>query len=294
MQVSIAHAALRHTTVQISPLPTGVDSGSSGPPATAARPSGGAISELGAHFANAAGARGGLTQIELDRSPGHGHAVPGHETDAAHRRPEAQIVRRRLAALDQMVSKRLDAFVERHAADNPGLAQETGALARDFHAALGEAYDAFRESGDRRELWRSVREAFTQTRSGFRLVASTLGAPANDPVVVVDPGPGPDEAGGAVAEEEPAGGSTTVPGAPGSGVTVAVTPLPEAPPPEGGSEASSLSEILAQLVAHFSEVLSGVEDLLGETMDESSLQLAINLELQLGGSSVGVLLDTAG
>lgn len=270
MQVSTSLAALlRQTASQVSPLRTG-------PQATAARPSGGSFPEL----------------RESDRSGGPGHGLPSQETDVA--RPEEQIVRRRLAALDQMVSKRLEAFVERHAAENPGLAQETDALAHDFHAALSGAYDAFLESGDRRELMHSVREAFSQARSGFRFVVSTLGAPAVDPAVVVDPGPGPEETGGAVAEGEPTGGSTTVPGAPGSGVTVAVTPLPEAPPAEGGSgEAASLSAILAQLVAHFSDVLSGVEDLLGGTLDESSLQLAINVQIGLGGSSVGVLLDTA-
>jgi hypothetical protein len=217
------------------------------------------------------------------------------ETDVAHHRPEGQVVRHRLAALDQMVSKRLAAFTERHAAENPGLAQETGVLANEFHAALSEAYDAFRESGDRRELMQSVREAFSQARSGFRFMASTLGEPAGGAVVVVDPGPA-DEVEGEVAEEEPTGGSTTVPGAPGSGVTVDVTPLPEAPPAEGGSEASSLSEILAQLVAHFSEVLSGVEDLLGGSLDESNLQFAIDLQIKLGlgDSSLGVQLDTVG
>ena len=49
-------------------------------------------------------------------------------------------------------------------------------------------------------------------------------------------------------------------------------------------------------MAHFSEVLSGVEDLLGGSLDESNLQFAIDLQikLELGDSSLGVQLDTVG
>jgi hypothetical protein len=242
------------------------------------------------------GENGSLTHVEVDRVRWR---APVTTDGASSGLPEGQVVRRRLAALDHMVSNRLEAFASKHEAQNPGLSEETNELAHEFHATLNAAYDAFLESGDRHELMHAVRDAFSQARAGFRFMASTLGEPSGEPEIIVDPGPGATEGGAEVVEvdEEPTGGSTTVPGAPGSGVTVAVTPLPEAPPTEGtSSETSSLAQILADLVAHFSEVLSEVEDLLGQNLDESSLQFAIDLEikLELGGTSLGELLDTLG
>jgi hypothetical protein len=212
------------------------------------------------------------------------------------------VVRKRLAALDRMVAHRLEAFAQRHADLDPGLAGDTSALAQEFHASLKDAYDAFRETGDRKELWQAVRGAFSTARSGLRFVTAGLRDGSEGPRVIVDPGPIQAPQGEPVAHGEPAGGPGVVPGpvAGGApGVTVSVTPLPPvaAGGESGGAQTSSLDGILAGLVQHFSELLSGLEDLIGQGLDDdASFELAIDLhaEIELGGSSLGELLDTLG
>jgi hypothetical protein len=206
-----------------------------------------------------------------------------------------QVVRQRLAALDRMVSHRLDAFAQRHGELDPALAGDVETLKDGFHASLREAYDAFRETGDRRALMHSVREAFSAARSGFQFVAATARAGGEgEPTLVVDPGPGPEGADGASAAEETTGsgaggGSTTVAGAPGSGVRVDVTPLEEVtvPTTEGtGSPQDALRALLDQLLAQFGDVLGDGEG--------SSLKVSLYAELQFGGESLGRLLDALG
>lgn len=213
---------------------------------------------------------------------------------AEHEQQPGQVVRQRLAALDRMVSNRLEAFAQSHGELDPALAGDVETLKDGFHASLREAYDAFRETGDRRALMQSVREAFSAARSGLRFVAATARAGGEgEPTLTVDPGPVAEGEGASAAEQTTGsgavGGSTTVAGAPGSGVTVDVTPLEEVAVPTPGTTGSpqdALRALLDQLLAQFGDVLGDGEG--------SSLKVSLYAELQFGGESLGQLLDALG
>ena len=130
MKVSTSLASLLRQPTHTAPPSPSVVASSSSSHAGSTRASGGAPSNatfhVHAHFGLGQGEYGlrGAPEAQLtDVAPG------------AEQRDENQGVRKRLAALDRMVSNRLDAFAQNHADLDPGLTADVDQLARDFHAS---------------------------------------------------------------------------------------------------------------------------------------------------------------